>query len=410
MMLYLGLDHHRKQITVTMRDETGKIVGRRQVSTHPERIGEWLAEVQKLSLAHGGWVACVEVCGFGEWLWPLLTQYGCLRIVVIQPETRSKQKTDRRDSNHLSELLWVNRHRLLSGERIQGVRVVQLPSAADRDDRQVTVLRQRLGRRRTQIINRVCHIINKHHLHWECPTQGIDTKTARRWLHDLELAEMDRLELNHCLEDWERCECQIAECQQKIVARVQQSPAAQIARTVPGASDYAALTLTSRIGDVQRFATPRSLGNYWGLTPSCRDSGEKTGRRGSITKDGSPVARFILGQLVLHVLRRDSQMRDWYKRIKLRRGSKIARVAVMRRLTTILWHMLRNQTPYVIGGLPPRAARRGRNQATPPDSVGARGPHPACPTPPVGTCPTDSGGCRPSAAAKAKPRRRKTRV
>jgi hypothetical protein len=57
--------------------------------------------------------------------------------------------------------------------------------------------------------------------------------------------------------------------------------------------------------------------------------------------------------LVLHVLRKDAAMRKWYGRIKKRRGAKIARVAVMRRLTTILWHMLKHQEPYVAGG-PPR--------------------------------------------------------
>lgn len=65
------------------------------------------------------------------------------------------------------------------------------------------------------------------------------------------------------------------------------------------------------------------------------------------------MARFILGQLVMHVLRRDPWMKAWYGRIKRRRGAKIARVAVMRRLATILWHMLKYQQPYVIGG-PPR--------------------------------------------------------
>jgi len=63
--------------------------------------------------------------------------------------------------------------------------------------------------------------------------------------------------------------------------------------------------------------------------------------------------RFLLGQMVLHVLKRDAWMRAWYKRIKQRRGSKIARVAVMRRVTTILWHMLSKQEAYQIGG-PPR--------------------------------------------------------
>jgi hypothetical protein len=75
---------------------------------------------------------------------------------------------------------------------------------------------------------------------------------------------------------------------------------------------------------------------------------------GSITKQGSAMARFILGQVILHVLRRDARMRTWYGRIKRRRGSKIARVAVMRRLATIIWHMVKHNEPYVVGGPPAR--------------------------------------------------------
>jgi hypothetical protein len=39
-------------------------------------------------------------------------------------------------------------------------------------------------------------------------------------------------------------------------------------------------------------------------------------------------------------------MKEWHKGIKKRRGAKTARVAVMRRLTTIIWHMLRWGKPY----------------------------------------------------------------
>jgi hypothetical protein len=60
--------------------------------------------------------------------------------------------------------------------------------------------------------------------------------------------------------------------------------------------------------------------------------------------------------MVLHVLRRDGQMRAWYGRIQRRRGSKIARVAVMRRLATIIWPMVQHNEPYMVGG-PPRRKR-----------------------------------------------------
>ena len=66
-----------------------------------------------------------------------------------------------------------------------------------------------------------------------------------------------------------------------------------------------------------------------------------------------PLLFVQLGQLVLHVLKQDRYMRAWYRRIRSRRGSSIARVAVMRRLLTIYWHMLKHNEPYYIGG-PPR--------------------------------------------------------
>ena len=54
----------------------------------------------------------------------------------------------------------------------------------------------------------------------------------------------------------------------------------------------------------------------------------------------------LLEQAVVKVLRFDMAMRKWYKRIKKRRGSKIARVAVMRRMATIIWHMLKKKQKY----------------------------------------------------------------
>ena len=53
----------------------------------------------------------------------------------------------------------------------------------------------------------------------------------------------------------------------------------------------------------------------------------------------------------MHVLKRDSHLRTWYLGIKRRRGAKIGRVAVMRRLSTIIWHMLTHREAYQRGGV-----------------------------------------------------------
>ena len=58
------------------------------------------------------------------------------------------------------------------------------------------------------------------------------------------------------------------------------------------------------------------------------------------------MARWLLAQVTHKVLRKDARLREWFKRIKRRRGATIARVAVMRKLATIIWHMLSKRTSY----------------------------------------------------------------
>jgi transposase len=214
----------------------------------------------------------------------------------------------------------------------------------------LTAGRQRLGRLRTRTINRVQHLLLKHNLQQECPTKGLKTQRARKWLAKLPLDSIDRLELDQLLAQWELYDKQVEELETKIQERQAENPTAAVIATIPGAGAYGSLALASRIGSIERFPSARSLAHYWGLTPGCRNSGDATRRLGSITKEGSALARFILAQMVLHVLRRDSRMKEWYRRIKKRRGAKIARVAVMRRLATIIWQMVKHQQPYRPGG------------------------------------------------------------
>ena len=131
-----------------------------------------------------------------------------------------------------------------------------------------------------------------------------------------------------------------------IAERCGVSAEAVLLATMPGVSYFTAVSLACRVGRVERFPRAHSLANYWGLTPGCRNSGENNQRLGSITKAGSSMARWLLAQMTINVLRRDARLREWFKRLKRRRGASIARVAVMRKLATIIWHMLSKRTTY----------------------------------------------------------------
>ena len=65
-MLYVGIDQHRKQLTVSVRDESGNVILRRQVSTQWQKVRAFFDDVRDLASAHGGYLSVVEICGFNS--------------------------------------------------------------------------------------------------------------------------------------------------------------------------------------------------------------------------------------------------------------------------------------------------------------------------------------------------------
>src|SRR6516162_10052558 len=346
-MLYLGIDQHARQITISLRDEQGEVLQARQVTTQPEKIHAFFHQLTREQLPENeSFVAVLEVCGFNDWLIRLLHEYRCHKVILIQPEERKLRKTDRRDAAALSELLWVNRDRLLQGKPVRGLRQVDIAGGTDQENRRLTTLRKDAGQARTRLVNRIRHILRRHNLQWQMPTKKFPSKSGLAWLKQLALPEIDRLEMDHLLADVEQVQQRRKELEQVIARRCGVSAEAVLLATMPGVSYFTAVSLACRVGRVERFPRAHSLANYWGLTPGCRNSGENNQRLGSITKAGSSMARWLLAQMTVNVLRRDARLREWFKRLKRRRGASIARVAVMRKLATILWHMLSKRSSY----------------------------------------------------------------
>ena len=340
-MLYLGIDQHARQITISLRNEDGDVLVARQVSTKPEKIHEFFQRLTRERLQNDEpFIAVLEVCGFNDWLIRMLYDYRCQKVILIQPDERKKQKTDRRDAAALSEVLWANRARLLQGKPVRGLRQIDIASTTDQENRRLTTLRKDAGVARTRLVNKVRQILRRHNLGWEMPTKKFPTKAAIAWLEKLVLPEIDRLEMDHLLADLKQVQKRIEDIEKVIAERCGNSDDAALLATIPGVAAFTATSLACRIGRIERFPRSHSLANYWGLTPGCRNSGEHDQRLGRITKAGSTMARWLLAQVTYKVLRKDARLREWFKRIKRRRGSKIARVAVMRKLATTMWHML----------------------------------------------------------------------
>ena len=70
-MLYLGIDQHKRQLTVNLRSEDGSVILKRQVSTEWERCVRFLPILPKGG-PEGGFLAILEVCGMNPWLLAML--------------------------------------------------------------------------------------------------------------------------------------------------------------------------------------------------------------------------------------------------------------------------------------------------------------------------------------------------
>src|SRR6476660_5822493 len=189
-MFYLGIDQHARQLTISLRDEGGDVLQARQVSTQPEKVHAFFQQLARERLHDGeSFVAVLEVCGFNDWLIGMLRDYRCHQVILIQPEERKKRKTDRRDAAALSELLWVNRDRLLQGKPVRGLRQVDIASNTDQENRRLTTLRKDAGQARMRLVNRVRHILRRHNLQWQMPTKKFPTKAGIAWLKQVTLPE-----------------------------------------------------------------------------------------------------------------------------------------------------------------------------------------------------------------------------
>lgn len=126
---------------------------------------------------------------------------------------------------------------------------------------------------------------------------------------------------------------------------------------IPGVGPLCALTFFATIADPNRFRRSADVGSYLGLTPTISQSG-LTSRIGRISKMGNKAARTLLvtssGRLLCSS-RAKSDLKSWVAKLEQRSGRKKARVALARKLATVMLAMWKSGESYK-----PTAASVGR--------------------------------------------------
>ena len=142
---------------------------------------------------------------------------------------------------------------------------------------------------------------------------------------------------------------QIEEADQQLRNLAEGDPVVERLCTTPGVGVVTALTFVATVDEVNRFDTAKQVRGYLGLVPSEKSSGERQ-QRGCITKAGNRRLRALLVEAAWSLLRSKKEsakaVQDWANRIALRRGKRIAVVALARKLAGILFAMWGDKTVF----------------------------------------------------------------
>jgi len=170
-------------------------------------------------------------------------------------------------------------------------------------------------------------------------------EAGRKQLESFLLAPWASRRRQDLLELLDRLNPTIAELTQAIEQEVEKCPDAQRLRTHPGVGPLTALAYVLIIGRADRFQCGKQIACYLGLVPLEESSGERR-RLGHITKQGNSLLRFLLVEAAQVTVRNDQEWRSKYFHLAMRRGRKIAKVAMARRLAVRMYWMWRKGWDY----------------------------------------------------------------
>ena len=330
-MIIIGVDYHPEfQQIASVDTDSGEF--------QEKRIGH-REEAEKFyrDLAAPGIKVRVgmEASGQARWFERLLAELDVELWIGDAAEIRTKrvrkQKTDRQDAQLI--LRWLLEDRFPR---------IWVPSWENRDLRQLLWHRHRMVQARTRIMNQLQAVALNEGLRCK---KRLWRGQGRQQLECFQLAPWASRRRRDLLEMLDRLNPTIAELSLAIEHEVEQHPEAKQLMTHPGVGPLTALAFVLIIGKAERFQCGKQIASYLGLVPLEESSGNRR-RLGHITKQGNSMLRFLLVEAAQVTVRSVPEWRSQYLHLMMRRGRKIAKVAMARKLAVRLYWMMRKEWDY----------------------------------------------------------------
>jgi transposase len=321
---YVAIDLHLRRSLIVREDESGSEVGVVRIDNDPVALS--------LALAEAGPDPEVAIEAAYGWYWAVdLLQAEGANVHLVHPS--GLHWGDRRVKNDYRDC-----KELLDRMRLHKLPEAWIAPPAVRELREIVRYRAKLVALRTGLKAQVKAVLAKHGLH--PPVNDLWGLGGTAYLDELELDDGYHTKVESLRDLVEVFDREVAMLERQIHQRLRDDPGYSAIQAIDGVGRVLAAIFVAEIGDIGRFPSPDALCSWAGLTPKHRESDTKA-QRGHITKKGSTLVRWAAIEAISK-MRGGPKLRADYHRIGARRGVRIARVAVARKLLTLIYFGLRD--------------------------------------------------------------------
>jgi transposase len=321
---YAGIDVSLERSSVCVVDATGKIVREAKVASEPEALVAFFRRLgvplTRVGLGAGP---------LSQWLHAGLTGAGFEAVLL---ETRHVKaalsamivKTDRKDARGIAQLL-----------RMGWYRPVHRKSPPAQEVRALLVGRKLLQGKLVDVELGIRGLLRGFGLKLGDVSKGRFAARVRELAAGQPMLERV---VEPMLRARDALRAEFHVLHRAVLAIVREDAVCRRLMTVPGVGALVAVTFASAVDDPARFRHSRSVGAHFGLTPKRYQSGE-TDVSGGISKAGDASVRAALYEAANVMLTRAgkfSTLKRWGLEVAKRRGMRRAKVALARKLSTVL--------------------------------------------------------------------------
>lgn len=340
-MYYIGCDQHKHFCQLAILDEEGRMIEQKKIY-HDDR--ETLKHY--FSSFPAGSEMAIEASGFESWLADFVQSLG-VKVHLSHPlKTRAiaeaKIKTDKVDAKILAQLLYAD---LLP--------LAYLAAPEMRRLRYFLRFRLCLNRYRGSLKNRIHSLLHCLGIRPPAVTDLFGV-AGRQFLDSLQLGEGYQEALLGYLHLLDETEARINCLKKRLAAYVKENPDSRLLQTIPGIGVLLSQLILAEIADIHRFASAEKLCSYAGLTPSIHQSGQRL-VHGPCPDQGNKFLRWAMVEAAQTAVRKDPRLKDFYERIKRKKGTQKATVASARKMLVIVFQILSKKEPYRFNVFPRQA-------------------------------------------------------